>query len=254
MNFVNPPPDDGNRDYSDNLVYPLGQEVDVKWTPSEVESPTSVVMWQVNLTTGKWIGDFEHVTRRTVNIREWEWFVGTGKDLDVSNVFFLSLYEDEKSVSTANSRYFNITKVEEDFNVTTTSTPTPTSMSTSTTVPEPTTSADNNPKKDEIEDADGSSDGLSTAAYVGIAVAIACVFAILAFLFWCWFRRRRNTRNPSQQQDYMGNPGDEKWSDSAHTRELGQQCYPAELADKVHGPPKVYELPAARFSRAELPS
>lgn len=138
----------------------------------------------------------------------YSWLVGTRKNLKVSTLFYLSIFQEGKPNADANSRHFNI-EPEKDKNQSPSSssnTPSPTSSNTSSsssTSSQPANSNNPNPTDTSTagsrENSQGSSrnnnnEGLSTDVKIGVAasvpVAVILSIGLIAFLL----KRRRDKK------------------------------------------------------------
>ncbi|CAE7026491.1 hypothetical protein P3342_005783 [Pyrenophora teres f. teres] len=108
MRFINPPPSGRIGDLSNSPTYNAGTIVNVGWTPGEEGGGVSLVLYQQNETDGVWFGDMEYLTQNAVNITNYSWLVGTRKNLTLSNLFYLSVFQEGKGPSDSNSHYFYI--------------------------------------------------------------------------------------------------------------------------------------------------
>lgn len=63
MEFLNPPPSKRASDFNSDLIYQMGEVVNVAWTPGREGKLTSLALWQLNATTTQYYGDFEYITR-----------------------------------------------------------------------------------------------------------------------------------------------------------------------------------------------
>ncbi|PSN60501.1 hypothetical protein BS50DRAFT_563610 [Corynespora cassiicola Philippines] len=108
MEFINPPPFGKTGDFSGNPIYAEGSTVNIAWTEGEEKKGASLVLYQLNETDSQWFGDMEYLTQGAVGVTRYSWLVGTRKDLSVSNLFYLSIFQEGKGASDSNSRYFNI--------------------------------------------------------------------------------------------------------------------------------------------------
>ncbi|KAK4140971.1 uncharacterized protein C8A04DRAFT_31518 [Dichotomopilus funicola] len=109
MTFINPPPGNHQHDFGDSPMYQVGSVVDIAWTPAN--SPgvqTSLTLWQLNETTGVYIGDQEYISRKAVDITTFKWIVATSKALSVSRMFYLSIFREGQLDSDSESHTFFI--------------------------------------------------------------------------------------------------------------------------------------------------
>jgi hypothetical protein len=145
-------------------------------------------------------------TENAVGRSEYSWLVGTQKNLTVSDLFYLSIFQEGESSSDSNSHYFNIRPEDAErrtSSLPSTTVPTSTSAtsSTSTTAPAPASS----PPSSGTE-ARNQPDGFPTGVKVGLGVGIP-IALILCFVagFLC-FRHRRKTQEQAGKNPYMAAP------------------------------------------------
>lgn len=62
MQFINPPPNGKEGDFSNSVTYYTGSTIAILWTPADQGTAVSVVLWQLNSTDGQWFGDMEYLT------------------------------------------------------------------------------------------------------------------------------------------------------------------------------------------------
>ncbi|CAG5152514.1 uncharacterized protein ALTATR162_LOCUS2800 [Alternaria atra] len=213
MEFINPPPFGTVGDMSNSPKYEVGDLVNVVWTPGEEGGAVSLCLYQQNETDGVWFGDMEYLTQNALDITRYNWLVGTRKNLTLSNLFYLSVFQEGKGPSDSNSHYFYIEKntVEEaappsssssvssstsrSNEATTpapTSTPTGTNTSSAETSPVsvsvPTSDATNTPNLSKQEN---SSDGFPLGAKIGLGVGIPVALILGLVAGWLLFRRHK---------------------------------------------------------------
>lgn len=108
MEFINPPPFGTTGDLSDSPTYDEGTTVNVAWTQDEDRGGVSLCLFQQNKTDGTWFGDMEYLTQNALDITRYSWLVGTRKNLTLSNLFYLSVFQEGKGSPDSNSHYFYI--------------------------------------------------------------------------------------------------------------------------------------------------
>ncbi|KAK4148850.1 hypothetical protein C8A00DRAFT_47410 [Chaetomidium leptoderma] len=281
MEFISPPPSGEPLDYSDNPIYPVGSVVEVVWTPGNAGKPTSLTLWQLNATTGKTMGNLEYITRKAVDIYRFSWIVATSKDLTVSNLFFLSIFEDGAANGDSNTHYFNIntkggaaqpatsemstasdsrtssstTSAETTSAETTTATTKTTSAaettSTDTAAATTTGSSSGSSSSSDIPISNSNPSGLASGATIGLAVAIPCAIILGAIAGYLILRKRRTTQPPPPipYHDMTGGQLGGHWAPKPAPGELGQvgssgagQYRRSEL-DAVEDSGRRFELP-----------
>ncbi|KAK4195432.1 hypothetical protein QBC40DRAFT_236469 [Triangularia verruculosa] len=222
MEFFTPPAFGTRGDFSKNPTYVELSTVDLHWSTPPKGLPYSVTLFQMNGT--ETMGQLEHVTRSVVEMTGWRWIVATTKDLDVSNMFMLIIFEEGTSNNLAMSHYFNISRRGifnlEQPSTTTTRLPTETTVilspGLSTTVSSdgaaPTSVVDdaNRNKADKEPEGTGSSSptGLSTATGIGIGVGATAVLAIFIAVGAYFLGRRRGGANVPPRSAESHEPGD----------------------------------------------
>ncbi|KAK3294557.1 uncharacterized protein B0H64DRAFT_190184 [Chaetomium fimeti] len=264
MDFINPPPFGAVGDVSKNPTYVIGSVVEVAWTPGGEGKQTSLTLWQLNATTAEFFGSMQYVTRKVVDVSTFTWIVATTKDLSVSNMFFLSIFEEGKANADANSHYFNLTRnsdtrptaAEASSSASSETRIAPTS--TSATVPAETTT---DPAATSSAPSSESPSGLDSGAKIGIGVAIPCAAILGVVAGYLIFRRRKRMNEPPAAPTYHDdNPyngvSGEKWGQysengpgismpAAYGHGGSAKYYqPAELG-VVEEPRRVFELPAS---------
>ncbi|KAL1837761.1 hypothetical protein VTJ49DRAFT_3425 [Mycothermus thermophilus] len=130
MQFINPPKAGPVGDLRGIQTYEVGSFLEVIWTAGEPGKATSITLWQLDPVTTEWFGPLEYVIRmlitrihdvqgpmltqiikeNTVDTTSFSWVVGTRKDLSVSNLFSMSLFEAGQTSPDSNSRYFYIVR------------------------------------------------------------------------------------------------------------------------------------------------
>ncbi|KAK3941772.1 hypothetical protein QBC46DRAFT_381942 [Diplogelasinospora grovesii] len=217
MTFISPPPFSGAvGDYSLNPIYVEGSTVDVTWTPGTPGKPTSISLWQLD-DNGNFFGDQEYITHNVINMTDFTWIVITTKNLTLSPVFFLSIFEEGNTTGDSNSHYFNITTgvtgqtspTSSAVSSTSTSTSSMTSSTPASLTTSPSTSTTS--PSTSTPSPDPSNGGLSVGAQVGLGVAIPLAVITGAVAAWLFFRRRRQhsavgpnemPATPGMQQNY----------------------------------------------------
>ncbi|KAH7355734.1 hypothetical protein BKA66DRAFT_429698 [Pyrenochaeta sp. MPI-SDFR-AT-0127] len=215
MEFINPPPFEKTGDFSGNPTYAEGSTVNIAWTKGEENKGASLVLYQLNETDGQWFGDMEYLTQGAVGVTRYSWLVGTRKDLSVSNLFYLSMFQEGKSVSDSNSRYFNIEakNSKEQSKLSSSIPPSSTSSATSslssTTSPSASASTSNMPPSfsptseptgapnSDIQSSSSpqSSNNFPIEAKIGIGVGIPVLLVLCLAASLLLFRRRKKIDN-----------------------------------------------------------
>ncbi|KAK4173284.1 hypothetical protein QBC36DRAFT_348886 [Triangularia setosa] len=210
MEFFTPPAFGTRGDFSKNPTYVELSTVDLHWSAPPEGLPYSVTLFQMNGT--ETMGQLEHVTRSVVKMTGWRWIVATTKDLDLSNMFMLIIFEEGTSNNLAMSHYFNISRrgisnfEQPSESTTTTRLPTETTVILSpglstTTVSDDearaTSGAGGSDKEETNSQGAGqsSSIGLSTGAGIGIGVGATAVLAIGIAIGSYFLGRRRGGAN-----------------------------------------------------------
>lgn len=141
-----------------------------------------------------------------VNVTNFQWLVGTAKDLTVSNVFLLSIYIEGGTVVEGTSHYFNISsKSVKSATTTSSSTSSSTTSSSIFEVPSstesPVTTATSTTSTTAPPTAN--SNGLSQGATIGLGVGVPCAVALGVAVGWFFFgRRRRSQQVPQNHTPY----------------------------------------------------
>lgn len=164
------------------------------------------MLYQLNETDGQWFGDGEYLTQGAVGVMRYSWLVGTRKDLSVSNLFYLSIFQEGKSRSDSNSHYFNIEAKDAKEQSTSSSSISPSSTSSATSIlsfttrPSASASTSNEPTSAPNSDIQSSSSPQSsnsfpTGAKIGIGVGILIALALCLGAGLFLFRRRKKIGN-----------------------------------------------------------
>ncbi|KAF1961884.1 hypothetical protein CC80DRAFT_401419 [Byssothecium circinans] len=193
MEFINPAPFTEISKFKDNPVYVKGSTVNIAWTGGEENEGASLVLYQLNNTDGIWFGDMEYLTQSAVVVTRYTWLVGTRKNLSVSNLFYLSIFEEGKSLSDSNSQYFNITEAQS----TSSSSLSPSNSPTTTTRPlasTPTSNASAGPYTSTFPTPQSSSI-FPTGAKIGTGVGIPAALLVCLGAGFFLFRRHKQRRN-----------------------------------------------------------
>lgn len=151
-----------------------------------------------------------------VNLTSFQWRVGSSKDMDVSNIFMMSLYVEGGTEIMANSHYFNISSRSTDSGSSTTSSSTVSSSATSSTsvsLAAPTSTGSSSETTASAAattstPAAASSGNLSKEAMIGMGVAIPCAVILGIAAGWFFFGRRRKNQQPKpvdHAPDYESN-------------------------------------------------
>ncbi|KAL2131005.1 hypothetical protein VTI74DRAFT_5687 [Chaetomium olivicolor] len=216
MEFINPPSSGIN---GKNPIYEMGSVLEVAWTPGPEGKQTSLVLWQLNATTAEFFGEMEYISRKAVDISRFKWIVATAKNLTVSNLFFLSIFEEGKSSADSNSHMFNITKPSDTKTAAAVAPITTTSSATITITTNPPSSSNaeaaagttSTPASSAPASTNTGSEagGLSIDAKIAIAVTVPCVLILGALAGYLIVKRRRRKRqvDPSTMAAHMMYPG-----------------------------------------------
>ncbi|KAK2611783.1 hypothetical protein N8I77_005107 [Diaporthe amygdali] len=250
MSFINPPSSlSGGGAFSTNTVFREQTLVTVKWSGTTSNSSSTVVLWQVNASlatasdnsddiNAAVIGDLEYVARAI----DWQvddapWTVATRKDLSVSNMFFMSLYQTGSTNPDDYSVYFNISSADG-------------SSSTSSTAPSSTSSS---PTSSSATDAaattsstsdSGGDGGLSTGAQAGIGVGVGVAAIIALAGAWLAIRHRKKAKSNVDQVATTA-PGEYKHATVGETTWNGyggHQTTPHELSGRSIHPVAPVEM------------
>ncbi|PVI01353.1 hypothetical protein DM02DRAFT_654611 [Periconia macrospinosa] len=230
--FTNPGPAVKD-DTAPKPVYRVGSTIDITWTPpDEANKGMSVVLYQLNKTTGQFFDDMEYLTQNAVGVTKYTWLVGTRKDLTISNMFYLSIFQEGKTSADANSRNFllepqngNGQSTSSSSSSSSSSTPSPTSSSpTSTSNSSTATNPGANdrtsspPQSSTSNQAlqSQSSNSIPVGTTIGIAIGASGAMALgigLIFFLYRLRKKRRERRGmtvtvaaPSDPQGYYRDP------------------------------------------------
>ncbi len=204
MIFINPPPIGPLDDFSHNPIYPVGSTVEVQWTRGVPDQGVSLTFFQMNGTHPT--NPLEYIIRmaclwyphtsssskltlaeNALNATSFLWIVATTKNLSVSNMFILSVFQEGNTVADANSHYFNISQDSTQTGTTPVSaSSTLTTAGSTHSVPVPIASTSISPS---AESSSGSG-GLSPGAQAGIGIGILCAVALGVAAGWSLFGRR----------------------------------------------------------------
>ena len=222
-------------------------------------------------------------TEKAVGISKFTWIVATTKDLTVSNLFFLSIFEEGKLSSDSNSNFFNITKSDKEETTRTTQTSTVDTTATSATISSSTSSTGSSTGTSSpaiaaagattsttgtaaatsisLPTPSNSPDGLTVDAKIGIGVAIPCAVVLVALGGYIMFRKRRRQTKPPVAYLYDGgnpyNPVSQgQWPGYWSGNPVSVQPRPESVAAKQHqwaaemsavrDPNRLFELPVAQ--------
>ncbi len=76
LSFVNPPTSDVDGDFGKVVAYPTGSVIDIKWAGGEDGKAVSIILWQLNQTTGELLDEendsMEYIIRTTPYSRRCE--------------------------------------------------------------------------------------------------------------------------------------------------------------------------------------
>ncbi|RSL94958.1 hypothetical protein CEP52_012325 [Fusarium oligoseptatum] len=203
--FQRPPGPGPNRDYRDDPIYELGQEIDLIWEMDFEEA--SIVIWQQDI--NKVFGDksyYAEVIQNTKSTR-YTWKVtydGFPVDHDpkLSNVYFFQLFDTTGNATPITCHYFNITDPKTTSTSSAATTSTTTTASKTFTTRTPSVTAEKVAATSQVEE-DGEK-GLSNGAITGIAVGAGIggiVLSGLGFLLWRRFRGGGGPNTPRSPDD-----------------------------------------------------
>ncbi|KAK8136121.1 hypothetical protein PG984_004061 [Apiospora sp. TS-2023a] len=194
MNFIAPPRYGSMHDYTSNVEYPIGYDLQISWTPGVAGRKASLELYQVNLTSGSiFFGKGETITEGMIDLTAWKWQISTSKDLSLSNVFQLAIWDESKESYDDWCHYFNITGGN---GSDTSSKPSGAAVPTATTPPNRPTDGPPTEAATSTSGAEQKKDwtGMSTGAKITMAVIIPIV-AIAGFAVgWCVLGRQRRRR------------------------------------------------------------
>ncbi|KAK7934868.1 hypothetical protein PG985_000363 [Apiospora marii] len=196
MNFITPPRYGSMHDFKSNVEYSIGYNLPITWTPGVAGKKASLELYQVNLTSGSiFFGEGETIAEGMVDMTSWKWQISTSKDLGISNVFQLAIWDESKDSYDDWCHYFNITG---GTGTDAPSTPTGAAVPTATTPPNrptegpPTeaataiTTSGTEQKKDWT--------GMSTGAKITMGVILPIVAVAGFAVGWCVLGRQRRRR------------------------------------------------------------
>ncbi|KAK7966277.1 uncharacterized protein PG986_000554 [Apiospora aurea] len=203
MNFINPPRYGSMRDYRSNSEYPIGYNLSISWTPGVEGRKASLQLYQVNLTSGSiFFGEAETIIQGMVDLTSWRWQVSTGKDLGVSNMFQLALWDESKDTYDDWCHYFNITTAGDSDAIPSGATAAGTPAPTAATPPNrpdegpPTEAATSTSGSEKEQKKDWT--GMSTGAKITMGVILPIV-AMSGFLVgWCVLGRQKKKRQKKE--------------------------------------------------------
>ncbi|KAH6612803.1 hypothetical protein B0J18DRAFT_66774 [Chaetomium sp. MPI-SDFR-AT-0129] len=133
MKFLSPPEFDGPRDVRRNTVWTVGSPLELRWTPGEEGKTLSVMLYQITPEkAATFDGKFdytesdgaEYITRDQINATDFTWLVGTRRDISVSPMFAIAIWQQGALITDSTTNIFNISDVR---------TPPPSSTQTSST-------------------------------------------------------------------------------------------------------------------------
>ncbi|KAJ4312144.1 hypothetical protein N0V84_010080 [Fusarium piperis] len=205
--FQRPPGPGPNRDYRDDPIYELGQEIDLIWEMDFEEA--SIVIWQQDI--DKVFGDksfYAQVIQNTKSTR-YTWKVtydGFPVDHDptLSNVYFFQLFDTAGNATPITCHYFNITETTTKKSTTSAATTSATKTASSKTfaTSTPSVTAEKAAATSQVEEnGDG---GLSSGAIAGIAVGAGIggiLLGGLGFLLWRRVRGGGGPKTPRSPDD-----------------------------------------------------
>ncbi|GAW22027.1 hypothetical protein ANO14919_115620 [Xylariales sp. No.14919] len=191
--FITPPTPGPNKDYSNNIVYEIGQVVTLSWAKDFSSGTLTLTQdnWSGNLTGGPSRNIIENA-----DISEYDWVVSyMGFDPNIQNVFYLGFSGGGRAFG---SHYFNITGDEKSISV---ATPLPTvtsilvstvttTLSVSRSTPPSTTLAFVLP----TNTGSTSATSLSTGGIAGVAVGVTLGTIVVAGVLGCFGWKLRKGR------------------------------------------------------------
>lgn len=205
-------------------VWPLGSEQKITWYTTFSEYV--VLLWQELPNGASAQYSATPLLNKTAEDREQgelKWNVTTYElNLDLDQVFYLTLGNGASDPNTLHSGYFNISRALKASGSTTSSTPKSTSSSSS---------------ENASNDDSGASSATKIGLGVGLGVGIPLLLALLAFI---WFFKRRSRKNHSKTEAATDHTSDEKDSYAMKTDPQLNDLRAAELDQ--HG--TLSELPA----------
>ncbi|KAK4142236.1 uncharacterized protein C8A04DRAFT_30195 [Dichotomopilus funicola] len=117
MKFLSPPEFDGPRDVRQNTVWTVGSPLELRWTPGEEGKTLSVMLYQITPEkAATFDGKFdytesdgaEYITRDQINATDFTWLVGTRRDLSVSPMFAIAIWQQGALITDSTINIFNI--------------------------------------------------------------------------------------------------------------------------------------------------
>ncbi|XP_014556949.1 hypothetical protein COCVIDRAFT_37464 [Bipolaris victoriae FI3] len=249
MEFINPPPFGVTRDLSNSPTYDEGTTVNIACTSGEKGVGVSLCLYQPNETDGKWFGDIEYLTRMQDTC---------SKNLTLSKLFYLSIFQEGKGSSDSNSHYFYIAEkgigessspsfLSSAFS----STSIPQAISTVAPTLIPTSSSMQNlrtstgvvglPTSDATDsqtlpDQQSSSDSFPLAVKIGLGTGIPVALALRLVIGWLLFRhrKRRDTAPPYGLHEIPAgqNMQYKHYNNEGYYVEIGQ-LYPQDFDGRV---------------------
>ncbi|KAK3336313.1 hypothetical protein B0T19DRAFT_437092 [Cercophora scortea] len=168
----------------------------------------------------------EYITHSVVNVANFVWIVGTTKDLSVSNMFMMCIFQEGSKRADSNSHYFNIsskdtTSPSQAVTLTATTSSAVSTSSASSTIFS-TVSTSSTPNVSSVPAAadatststsaasPATSSGLPTGGAIGIGVGISSAVIIGIGAGWLLFgrhRKRDDTTAVALPMNYTGNTG-----------------------------------------------
>jgi hypothetical protein len=209
LQFINPPPAGKAGDYSFNAVFSIGSKIDIQWQLSIADiSPMSLTLSQdipedvfeyvfrmLSLSCSiysplGYLTDSSFKENTNANTTSFSWTVDTFKNLSLSHAFFLVMWHEGSTISSAESHYFNITAAEV-FSGATTSTTSQSSTLTSPLTNTGTSTATSTANTFTTAVPMPSANDLSGGAKAGLAFGIIIAIILGLSAGWYVFGRRR---------------------------------------------------------------
>ncbi|KAM6535661.1 hypothetical protein FALCPG4_005210 [Fusarium falciforme] len=241
--FQRPPGPGPNRDYRDDPIYELGQEIDLIWEMDFEEA--SIVIWQQDV--NKIFGDksyYAEVIQNTKSTR-YTWMVtydGFSVDHDptLSNVYFFQLFDTAGNATPITCHYFNITDPK-----TTSITSAATTSATRTvleifTTRTPSVTAEKAATTSQVEE--NGEKGLSNGSIAGIAIGAGMGGILLGGLGFLLWRRVRGGGGPKT----LRSPDDDKEVVSVSSPSVGPYHHPGHQSYYQPQPQEEPEQPQER--------
>ncbi|CAI6333580.1 unnamed protein product [Periconia digitata] len=264
--FINPGPSSGKEDDSTKPSYPQGSNLEISWTPPDnTSNGVSIVLYQLNQTTKVYFDDMEYLTQGAVGVTRYAWLVGTRKNLKVSNLFYLSIFEEGKANADANSRQFNIEAEKDKDQPSSTSNDTP-SSTTPITSSKPTNGIDpkpgaptnagttvnsikNSPSSTSSEiPTTNNNDGFPIDAKIGIAASVPIAVIISAGLIAFLLKRRKDNKRQESVPITTAAPPIEELQKHYHNHPGSYHHYASSMSE---APSHMYDDPIELGARPQ---